>query len=296
MKILVTGAGGFLGSRAVSTWGLDSDLTAVVRDRSADAVPAGVKALATDLAGPVDHRELPEQVDAVVYFAQSRRYREFPGGATDMEAVNVGAALSLADYAISAGAKNFVYLSTGGVYRPSDRALKETQELDPSSFYAASKAAAEALLEHYSDLLNVVILRPFFVYGPGQSGMLMPTLIDKVTRGREIVVDDENGMRSNPTYVDDAVEMVRRALELPLSTTLNVAGDQTLSIREMAEIIGRVVGREASVVSQPCDRPIDLIPDLTACHRELGNGAGTDFLRGITLTCEAMGLSVVPER
>ncbi len=213
-----------------------------------------------------------------------------------MEAVNIRAALELADYAVGAGAKSFVYLSTGGVYRPSDGQLRETTQVAPQSFYAATKAAAEILLSYYSELLNVIILRPFFVYGPGQTGMLIPTLISKVAAGQEVLVSGPDGMRSNPTYVDDAVDMIELSLQLESSATLNIAGTESLSIREIVREIGHALGKPVKVASRPTEGPVDLVPDLTLYRSKLGSYPATSFSDGIARTCEAMGLSVARER
>ena len=294
----MTGAGGLIGSHAAATWSPESELVAIAREGGRPAPSQVAKSLTMDLSRPLDGKALPGKLDAVVHCAQSSRFREFPGGAADMEAINIRSALDLADYAVGAGARSFVYLSTGGVYRASESPLAECDAVKPESFYAATKAAAEQLLAHYSDLLNVVVLRPFFVFGPGQEAMLVPNLITKVDQGEEIVVAGKNGMRTNPTFVDDAVEMVRSALDLDASATINLAGDETLSLREMAEEIGRVLGKPAKIASDPptTSKPIDLVPDLDTCRRELRPPPSRPFAEGIAETCLAMGLSVAREQ
>jgi UDP-glucose 4-epimerase len=74
--------------------------------------------------------------------------------------------------------------------------------------------------------------------------MLIPRLIDSVRNGRTVILQGTDGIRLNPIFVDDASMAVCRALELTSSHTINVAGPEVLSMREIGALIGQVVGRE----------------------------------------------------
>ncbi|HEX8528133.1 NAD-dependent epimerase/dehydratase family protein, partial [Allosphingosinicella sp.] len=108
MRIVVTGGGGLLGSHLLTLLGGD-DVQAPGRE--------------FDLEQRPDWDSLGERVDAIVYLAQSPHFRLFPERAADVFAVNSGEVLRALDYARRAGAKRFVYASTGGVYRPSAEPL-----------------------------------------------------------------------------------------------------------------------------------------------------------------------------
>lgn len=256
MRVLITGATGFVGSNLVLALAPGHDVYALARTAPIGAAP-NVSWLEQDLAQPL--AGLPEQIDAVIHLAQSRRYREWPEGSPDMFAVNVGSTFRLLDYARAAGARAFVHASTGGVYGGSAEPVAEDAPIDVSAgFYPASKWSAEALVAGYGSAFVTVVFRFFFVYGPGQTGMLMPSLIEKVRSGEELTVQGENGLRINPIHVADAVRVFEPALELGEHGVFNVAGDETVSIRELIGLIEQEVGRRA-VVTSTDGTPTDLV-------------------------------------
>ena len=192
MRVLVTGASGLVGSHARAALGAEGHHVVAV-GRGGD--------VECDLAREVPAVESVGELDTVVHLAQSARYKEFPEGVEDVVAVNVAATAGLLDLARRAGARRFVLASTGGVYAPSAGPLHESDPVSAAGFYPVSKRAAELLARAYDDLLEVVVLRPFFVYGPGQrAGMLVRAMAERVRGGEEIVLQGERGMVFNPVH------------------------------------------------------------------------------------------------
>lgn len=290
MRILVTGATGFIGRRAVALLASAHDVVALARSAAPDDGPPGVEWVEQDLASPLDRSALPDQVDAVVHLAQSRRYREFPAGAADVFAVNLAATFGLLEYAREAGAETFVFASTGGVYASSERALSEQDPLNPLNLYLSSKYAAEALVASYRPLFRTVTFRFFFVYGPGQTGMLVPTLLGRVERGETITIEGEPGLRMNPIYVDDAARVFDPALTLDRSELFNVAGDEVVTVRELVALLEEVTGRAAVVEHAPSSLLGDLVGDNTRMKSMLGVAPTTTLRAGL----RAMAASPVP--
>src|SRR5688572_5526353 len=140
MRVLVTGASGFIGRRVCARLSSGHEVFAVVRGSDA---PVGCVGVSSNLATAFSTRTWPDRVDAVVHLAQSSRHREFPEGAADMTAINVAATASLVEYARVAGAATFILASTGNVYTPGSATASEDDAIAPRTFYAASKAAAE---------------------------------------------------------------------------------------------------------------------------------------------------------
>jgi nucleoside-diphosphate-sugar epimerase len=119
--------------------------------------------------------------------------------------------------------------------------------------------------------MTIVVLRFFFIYGPGQRRtMLMPRLVDNVRRERPIVLQGEHGIRLNPVFADDAAAAVEAAAGLNHSETINVAGPQVLSLREIATRIGEAVGREPCFQAQPGADAKHLIGNTDKMVRLLG--------------------------
>jgi nucleoside-diphosphate-sugar epimerase len=270
MTVLVTGATGFIGRHLLSRLAGTDELVAITRRDP----PPELERLATwirhDLATPLDPSLLPERVDTIVHLAQSPRYREFPDGAADVFALNVRTPAALLDYARAAGAERFVLCSTGGVYGYNDEHVREAHPVSPINFYLASKYAAEVLLVPYRELLRTVVLRPFFVYGPGQRGMLVATLAERVLRGDEVTVDGNPGLRINPVHVEDAARAIEAAISLNGSDLVNVAGDEAVTVTELVGRLGAAAGVEPRIVHRGEGPAGDLLGDNTRMKAVLG--------------------------
>lgn len=236
-----------------ATW----DVVAVTRSGSGatDLSLDGVTYVQRDLAAADFTRGLPSRIDAIVHLAQSRRFREVPEGAADVLAVNVAATEQLARYAASAGATHFVLASTGSVYAPATGIIDEQSPLaapETAGWYAASKLAAEAIVHGYTSRFIPVVLRPFFVYGVGQSrSMMIPRLADTIARGEAITLSGENGMQLTPTHASDAANAFVRALTLTQPATIDVCGPETLSLRAVCEWLGHLGARTPDFVTVP---------------------------------------------
>lgn len=277
MKILVTGAAGFVGLHLLERLGDEHELYPVVRS----APDASREWVVQDLSQPLDRSRLPDRIDAVIHLAQSPRYREFPDGAEDVYAVNIHSTFELLEYARAAGAQSFVLASSGGVYGYSYEKLVETAPTFPLNFYITSKYAAESLVANYQPFFHTIVLRFFFVYGPGQDRMLVPTLIDKVRKGDQISIAGRPGQQINPIHVSDAVEVFPPALALTQSDVFNVAGDEVVSIRELVGVIEDATGESAHVRHIDPEPEGDLIGDNTRMKDVLGVQPRTSLADGI---------------
>jgi UDP-glucose 4-epimerase len=271
-RIIVTGAGGLVGSHLLPLLGDAAQVVAIGRTAPTGG-GANVVPLAADLSRPLEPSALPDRADAVIYLAQSSRHRDFPDAADDIFQVNAGQLAGMLRYAHRAGARRFVYASTGSVYGAGPGPLAEDSPVpppDPLGFYAATKLCGELLAAGYSGLMNVVILRFFFVYGRGQKRhMLIPRLVDAVRTGAPVALQGEDGIRINPVHAADAAAAVRASLRLEGTHRINVAGPETLSLREVAGTIGDLVGRPPDFV--PADgEPRDLVADTRLMARLLG--------------------------
>jgi len=277
VRILVTGAGGFIGRHLLDRLGDEHELLPLVRTAPDDSREWVVQ----DLAQPLELARLPKRIDAVIHLAQSRRYREFPEGADDMYAINVDSTFHLLEYARRAGAQSFLLASTGGIYGYSYETLVETSPANPLNFYLTSKHVAESLVGNYQAFFRTVVFRFFFAYGPAQEGMLVPTLIEKVRKGDQILIAGRPGQRINPIHVRDAVEIFPPALKLDQSDIFNVAGNEVLSIRELVGVIEQATGESAHVRHIAPEHEGNLVGDNSRMKDVLGVQPKVALLEGI---------------
>lgn len=206
-----------------------------------------ISVLEMDLS-KINSKILPSKVYAIYYLAQSNQYKKFPKGVDDMIAINVYAPNILANWAIKNKVKKFIYASSGGVYGGSKYLLKESFSVHPNEnlgFYLNSKISAEILLKNYTNkFMSIIIIRPFFVYGPGQKkDRLFPQLISNIKNNRAITIEGKNGIKLNPIYVTDAARAMANILNVKNILIINIAGDQILTFRELLFMIGDQLGK-----------------------------------------------------
>lgn len=262
--VLITGAGGLIGRATASHLARTCRVLGLVKEDRPGALPASVSAIVHDLRS-AQALAFPEMPDTVLHLAQSPHHQNFPEAALDVFDVNVASTQRLLDWSWRNDVKRFIYASSGGIYGHGPRAFAED---DPAGLrfdlghYLAGKQSGELLCSAYCNHMIVVILRFFFVYGPGQRRtMLLPRLIDSVMNRRPITLHGRDGIRISPTYVDDAAAAVAAAAQLDRSQTVNVTGPETLTLREIGALIGQATGREPVFEMHPDVEPRHLAGD-----------------------------------
>jgi nucleoside-diphosphate-sugar epimerase len=260
MNVVVTGATGFVAGHLIPRLAAEGHrVYAAGHDAARLPQGDGVTPVVWDSSQPISEGALPEHIDAVAHLVQANV--SFPDRAVNMFEVNAGSAVRLLDYGRRAGAARFVFTSSGSVYGGGDRPWREDDPPQGRDFYAATKIAAERAVLAFAPHFGTSILRLFAPYGPGQERRMVPGLIARVTSGQAVTVKEGRGPRFNPLYIADVVEVIVQALSAEGHQLVNVGGDEALSIRDMAETIGRVVGREAVVEDQPGEIGGDFVGD-----------------------------------
>ena len=239
MRILVTGASGFIGRHLVSALSDRYEVFAAVRDPLRVGFNGRANVLDMDLAGPLDMKVLPARLDVIVHLAQANV--SFPESANELWAVNTGSTQHLLDYARRVGARRFILASTGDVYGRRFGPCKESDPVAATSYYALTKQAAELLTQAYTGYLETSILRLFHPYGPDQSDRLIPRLADAIRQGKAIQLNQDDRPRLTPIYVGDVVMAIALAVDSSGSGVVHIAGDRVVSVRELAEEIGGVL-------------------------------------------------------
>lgn len=276
-KIVVTGAGGLIGSHLVEQiLEAGHECVAIVRPGSKTGLRDGVQRVEVDLdaTGGFDHGVLPGECDAVVYLAQSNGYRNLPYEAGSVFQVNVVSVAAMLEHARRAGASHFVYASTGSIYCSTEKVITEKSEIicdgRGRNLYPWSKLTGETILQSYSDDLHAIALRYFFVYGAGANiGMLIPRTVESVRNGASIGLQRPDGCIVVPTHADDAAAACLRSLSLERSDLFNIAGPEPTSLRNIADTAGDLLGIDP--IYSPMDGvPVEFRVDISRMKRELG--------------------------
>ena len=248
--VLVTGATGFVAGHLIPHLArAGHTVIAAGHDLARIPTAGGVLPLHWDLSQPAAPDAVPRQLDAIIHLAQANV--PFPDRAAEMFAVHVAATQTLLAIARSAGVRRFTFTSTGSVYGPGPLPWSETDPTAGTGYYAATKLAAEQLIRAYGELVPYSIFRLFAPYGPGQRNRMVPGLIDRVTSGTPVTIAGGTGPAYNPLHVSHVVDVLAQSLNASGSQLLNLGGDETLAIRDMALAIGRVAGRQPVLEEQP---------------------------------------------
>jgi nucleoside-diphosphate-sugar epimerase len=281
-RILVTGASGFLGRHLTPVLSARHEIFVLARAIPSDTGNSNISWILQDLLQPLDPARLPESIDTIIYLAQSRFHRQFPEKAADIFDVNVRGVFNLLEYGRQAGCKLFIDGASGGVYEYGARGLSETDRVSPANFFLGSKYCGELLVAGYQSFFTTIVLRFFFLYGPGQEGMLIPILLRKVLHEEPITIENRPGLRINPIYVDDAVRAVEAALDLSSSSLINIAGDEVISITDLVALMEETTGRRVKLQYRAAENRGDLIGDNARMKQELKISPRVTLREGLT--------------
>jgi len=294
-KCLITGASGLVGNVLVEQ--LKNFWHLYLIQRQSSPIVEGIEGVPCDLSKDWNQSELPSQMDAVIHLAHSEHFHKFPEGAEEIFQTNTMSTLRLLDYARKAGATCFILASTGGVYGYGNTEFVEDQEIlvkEDLGFYQCSKLSAEMIAETFTPFMNVVILRFFFIYGPGQrKTRLIPRLVHTVQQEQPIQLRGTDGIRINPLYVIDAANATARALTLNKSEKINVGGPHVYNLRQVGECIGKIIGKKPQFIVEETLQPHHLVGNTQKMNHLLGQ-AQFSFQEGIQLYLKTLSSSYFP--
>jgi nucleoside-diphosphate-sugar epimerase len=265
MKILVTGAAGFIGSgiaHELANRGNDVVAADMFLDRlysnepkltnweKLSAVP-NIEQVVVDLRG--DLGVLPDDYDVIVNAAAMpglmTSWSEFDTYMT----CNIKLVENLISHRVSEKT-HFVQLSTSSVYGITATGNEKSEYL-PTSPYGVTKLAAEELIRayHRTHDLQHTILRLFSVFGPGQRpDMAYHKLIKAISAGEEFVVFGDGLQSRTNTFVDDCVGIIAKVAESRATNDVfNIAGSDSVTLNDAIAIIEREVGKPALLKHEP---------------------------------------------
>ena len=289
MKILITGAAGFIGS-ALALRLLDRGDVVIGLDNHNDYYDPSLKddRLArhandeayTHVKGDLADRDLIESVfsqykpDAVVNLAAQAGVRyslENPLAYIDSNLVGFGYVLEGCRHN---GVRHLVYASSSSVYGANtEMPFSIHHNVDhPLSLYAATKKANELMAHTYSHLYDLPTtgLRFFTVYGPwGRPDMALFKFTKAILNGDEIDVYNYGNHRRDFTYIDDIVEGVIRVLDRPAASNPDWSGDSPDSATSKAPWRVYNIGNS---------QPVELMDYIKAIEEALGTKAKLNLL------------------
>jgi len=264
LRVLVTGADGFIGSHLVELLcSRGARVRALAQYTSLnewgwlDGLPClgDVEVVAGDVRDPHLCHDLVRDIDVVFHLAAliaiPYSYRA-PDSYVD---VNVKGTLHLCQAARAAGVQRFVHTSTSEVYGTAQYVpIDEHHPLQPQSPYSATKIAADAIATSFfhAFALPVVVARPFNTFGPRQSARaVIPTIITQLATGAREVRLGELAATRDFTYVADTCRGLAAVGELDgcAGEVFNIGSNSEISVGDLVAAIGEAMGVSARAVT-----------------------------------------------
>ncbi|UCC26810.1 MAG: SDR family oxidoreductase [Gemmatimonadales bacterium] len=287
MRVLVTGAAGFLGSHLADRFlndghqvvGLDNFSTGSRENLGELLERPGFTFVEHDISRPI---VFAEPLDGVLHFASPASpvdYLEIPIQTLKVGSLGTHNCLGIA----KAHGARFLLASTSEVYGdPQVHPQPESYwgHVNPVGVrgcYDEAKRFAEAITMAYHRYhgVDTRIVRIFNTYGtrmrPGD-GRVVSNFIVQALRGEPLTVYGEGTQTRSFCHVSDEVEGIYRAFHSSLVEPVNIGNPSEFTIRELAEIVLRLTGSGAGIewLPLPEDDPKVRQPDITLARRELG--------------------------
>jgi NAD dependent epimerase/dehydratase len=281
--VLVTGAGGFIGSHlcerlAHNGW----DVRALVRYTSHDQAGAlvhidsevrqSIEVITGDLRDATAVRHAMEGAQVVLHLGAIIAIPYSYRNPAEVVETNVLGTLAVLDAARDLGVERVVHTSTSEVYGTAvTAAITEAHPLQGQSPYSASKIGADKLAESYwrSFELPVVTLRPFNTYGPRQSPRaVIPTIIMQALRGNQVRLGSLAPTRDF-TFVTDTTAAFELAAQAPgvEGEVIHLGTGREVSIGDVVAMVSDVLGKELDVIQED----VRLRPDRSEVMRLLSD-------------------------
>lgn len=307
-SVLVTGAGGFIGShlvellirggadvRAFARYNSRNDLGQL--ERLAPDMLADLDVYVGDLANPeavaqaMDGRRIVMHLGALIPIPYSYRHpREFV-------TANIEGTLNVLEAARRSAVERVVQVSTSEIYGTAQQVpISETHPIHPQSPYAASKVGSDQLALSFARSfgLDVVVARPFNTFGPRQSARaVIPTVIMQALT-RDVIEIGATSPTRDFLFVEDTAAGLARCAEAADVTggVFNLGTGVEISIGDMIERVLHLVDRRIPVVTaderlRPADSEVQrLVADASSARASLGWEPTVSFDEGLGRTVD----------
>jgi dTDP-glucose 4,6-dehydratase len=303
MRVLVTGAAGFLGSHLADRLlaeghdviGMDNVVTGNIRNVEHLSGNPRFQFIKHDVT---EYIFVPGPLDAILHFASPASpidYLELPIQTLKVGALGTHKALGLAKEKRA----RFLLASSSEVYGdPLLHPQRETywgnvNPIGPRGVYDEAKRFGEAITMAYHRFhgLDTKIVRIFNTYGPrmrAHDGRVVPAFITQALAGRPLTVFGDGSQTRSFCFVVDLIDGIYRLLLSDLNEPCNIGNPAEMTIREFAEVVRRLTGSKSEIRYEPLptDDPKVRQPDISLAKQKLGWQPKVKLEDGIRRTIE----------
>lgn len=302
LRVLVTGGAGFIGNEVTRQLIAAGASVTVVdnfrngkRENLADIASDRLTVEAADIRDHDAVARLIQGRDLVLHLA-CLGVRHSIHAPLENHEVNATATLGLLELARAANVKRFATVSSSEIYGTARTVpMTEDHPQYPMTVYGAAKLAGERYTDAYWKTYGfpTTVIRPFNAFGPrshheGDSGEVIPKFMLRAMAGKPLIVHGDGLQSRDFTFVADTARGIIAAGTHPATVgeTINLGSGTDVTIKDLAELIARVLpGRNINVEYGP-DRPGDvrrLLADSSKARRLIGFQPQTSLRRGLEL-------------
>ncbi|MCM8787219.1 MAG: GDP-mannose 4,6-dehydratase [Candidatus Omnitrophica bacterium] len=257
--VLVTGAAGFIGANLVyKLASLNNQIHIFVKKSSnlwrLKNIIKKIKIHYIEFNNTKQIERVVQKINPeIIYHLAAHGAYSFQTNQLEIIKTNIFGTAKLLTALNSVNYQCFVNTGSSSEYGFKNKPMKETDLLEPNSFYAATKAAATYLCGVFGKNLNkpIVTLRPFSVYGPYEEpARFIPTVITNIIQGKPIKLTAKD-IRRDFIYIDDVIDCY---LKIPLvinkkiyGEVFNIGTGQQYSNDEVANLIIKIMRKKAII-------------------------------------------------
>jgi NAD dependent epimerase/dehydratase len=309
-KVLVTGAGGFIGSHLVEHLvRAGAEVRAMVRYNGRSEIGAlgaldeqslhSVEIIYSDVTDPFAVRRAVAGVDVVFHLAALIAIPYSYVAPASYTLTNVIGTLNVVEAVRELAIPRMIQTSTSEVYGTARYVpIDESHPLQAQSPYSASKIGADAVAEAFHRAFGtpVATIRPFNTYGPRQSARaVIPTIAAQVVAGRDRVVLGDLRPIRDLTYVEDTVRAFMRIADADacVGQVTNVGSGGGVTIGELAHLIAEIAGRsgieiveDSARIRPPESEVMELVADTSRARRLMDWEPSVSLRDGLAGTIE----------
>lgn len=257
MKILVTGASGFIASEVIKVLKNTFDIIALTRNK--DKIDKSIDFIIGDITHKLP--ELP-QVDVILHFAG------LISSSTPEEyfRVNSYGTYNLLYHALKANIKNIVLASTMNVYGVNKLNINEEEILRPDNSYGESKVIAESICKYFANHLDfkAIVFRYSGVYGPARKNGLIYNLFNSFFKKKSVELQTNPENKWDPVYIKDVASVNIKAIDLIQKmkehfNVFNIGYGRPIRVEELVNEIQKITKSKTEI------KYLNRTPDMNFC-------------------------------
>lgn len=284
MKILVTGATGFIGSYlcralleqnhevfALSHYGKNERIASLLSHKRLHLLSGDLRSLPT-----MKKVMEADKIDAIVHLGHSKTHPQQASDNPEFLETNIKGTLNVLQSSLSANVPRVIFSSTKDVYGvPRYLPVDESHPTNPLNFYTLTKMQGENHLEFYAQNygISVIVLRYACVYGFGKNRGAVYNFIQAALKGQPFQISSDGNQTRDFVYVGDVVNATMKALDIGGEVRFdifNIGSGRETFVNELAtEVIG-ITGANINFRYVPENSEDRFVFDIGKAQRVLG--------------------------